>query len=265
VAPRAQGAGRPRHQLPLPDPPAGRPHQPDAPAVDGQAKLAGRWVRVVGGLGFGGASGELLAPAGLPAGDRRRRTSTVVKDLGKVRLTGSTSSTAGAVGFLTPPRLPWLGRGRLGGRLTPGDGVGLGPARGRPGSSRRRPGWSGSWRGRCWPTPGAASGCWRQATRRSSPSRRPIVGEVKGAARYYDAGDPPAVGWSCASPQSRVCGHRRLRCVRSGPGGRRDRGRRAGQGPAGRLDHLEGHRPIQGRTRHDRLATERRRATRCPN
>jgi hypothetical protein len=62
----------------------------------------GRWVRVVRDLEFGEASGYLLAPAGkyrlriVAAG-----TSTVVKDLGKVRLKGSTSSTAWAVGFLT--------------------------------------------------------------------------------------------------------------------------------------------------------------------
>jgi hypothetical protein len=76
---------------------------PDAPAVDVQAKLFGRWVRVVRGLEFGEASGYRL----LPARTYRLRivaagTDTVVKDLGKVRLKGSTSSTAWAVGFLTP-------------------------------------------------------------------------------------------------------------------------------------------------------------------
>ena len=76
---------------------------PDAPAVDVQAKLAGRWVRVVRGLEFGETSGYLL----LPAWTYRLRivaagTNTVVKDLGKVRLKGSTSYTAWAVGFLTP-------------------------------------------------------------------------------------------------------------------------------------------------------------------
>ena len=76
---------------------------PDAPAVDVQAKVLGRWVRVVRGLEFGEASGYLL----LPAGKYRLRivaagTDTVVKDLGKVRLKGGTSSTAWAVGFLTP-------------------------------------------------------------------------------------------------------------------------------------------------------------------
>jgi len=76
---------------------------PDAPAVDVQAKLAGRWIRVVRDLEFGEATGYLLAPAGkyrlriVAAG-----TSTVVKDLGKVRLKGSTSYTAWATGFLTP-------------------------------------------------------------------------------------------------------------------------------------------------------------------
>jgi Domain of unknown function (DUF4397) len=76
---------------------------PDAPAVDVQAKLAGRWVRVVRGLEFGETSGYLL----LPAWTYRLRivaagTNTVVEDLGKVHLAGSTSSTAWAVGFLTP-------------------------------------------------------------------------------------------------------------------------------------------------------------------
>jgi hypothetical protein len=76
---------------------------PDAPAVDVQAKLFGRWVPVVRGLEFGEASGYLL----LPAWSYRLRivaagTNTVVKDLGKVRLKGSTSSTAWAVGFLSP-------------------------------------------------------------------------------------------------------------------------------------------------------------------
>jgi hypothetical protein len=76
---------------------------PDAPAVDVQAKLAGRWIRVVRGLEFGETSGYLL----LPAWKYRLRivaagTNTVVKDLGKVRLAGSTSSTAWAVGFLSP-------------------------------------------------------------------------------------------------------------------------------------------------------------------
>jgi hypothetical protein len=76
---------------------------PDAPAVDVQAKLAGRWIRIVRDLQFGEATGYLLAPAGkyrlriVAAG-----TSTVVKDLGKVRLKGSTSYTAWAVGFLSP-------------------------------------------------------------------------------------------------------------------------------------------------------------------
>jgi hypothetical protein len=75
---------------------------PDAPAVDVQAKLFGRWVPVVRGLEFGEASGYLL-----PAWSYRLRivaagTSTVVKDLGKVRLKGGTSSTAWAVGFLSP-------------------------------------------------------------------------------------------------------------------------------------------------------------------
>jgi hypothetical protein len=76
---------------------------PDAPAVDVQAKLFGRWVRVVRGLEFGETSGYLL----LPAGKYRLRivaagTDTVVKDLGKVRLKGGASSTAWAVGFLSP-------------------------------------------------------------------------------------------------------------------------------------------------------------------
>ena len=76
---------------------------PDAPAVDVQAKVFGKWVRVVRGLEFGEASGYLL----LPAWKYRLRivaagTDTVVKDLGKVRLKGSTSYTAWAVGFLTP-------------------------------------------------------------------------------------------------------------------------------------------------------------------
>jgi hypothetical protein len=76
---------------------------PDAPAVDVQARLFGRWVRVVRHLEFGEATGYLLAPAGkyrlriVTAG-----TNTVVKDLGKVWLKGSTSYTAWAVGFLTP-------------------------------------------------------------------------------------------------------------------------------------------------------------------
>jgi hypothetical protein len=76
---------------------------PDAPAVDVQVKLAGRWYRVVRGLEFGRTSGYLL----LPAWTYRLRivaagTNTVVKDLGKVRLKGGTSATAWAVGFLTP-------------------------------------------------------------------------------------------------------------------------------------------------------------------
>jgi hypothetical protein len=76
---------------------------PDAPAVDVQVKLAGHWYRVVRGLEFGEDSGYLL----LPAWSYRLRivaagTNTVVKDLGKVRLKGSTSSTVWAVGFLTP-------------------------------------------------------------------------------------------------------------------------------------------------------------------
>jgi hypothetical protein len=76
---------------------------PDAPAVDVQAKLAGRWIRIVRDLQFGEATGYLL----LPAWKYRLRivaagTDTVVKDLGKVRLKGSTSYTAWAVGFLTP-------------------------------------------------------------------------------------------------------------------------------------------------------------------
>jgi hypothetical protein len=76
---------------------------PDAPAVDVQAKLFGRWVPVVRDLEFGEASGYLL----LPAWTYRLRivaagTDTVVKDLGRVRLRGGTSATAWAVGFLTP-------------------------------------------------------------------------------------------------------------------------------------------------------------------
>ena len=76
---------------------------PDAPAVDVQARLFGRWVPIVRGLEFGQATGYLL----LPAWSYRLRivaagTDTVVKDLGRVRLRGSTSYTAWAVGFLTP-------------------------------------------------------------------------------------------------------------------------------------------------------------------
>ena len=76
---------------------------PDAPAVDIQVRLAGHWYRIVRNLSFGEASGYLL----LPAWSYRLRivaagTSTVVKDLGKVRLKGGTSSTAWAVGFLSP-------------------------------------------------------------------------------------------------------------------------------------------------------------------
>jgi hypothetical protein len=76
---------------------------PDAPAVDVQVKLAGHWYRIVRDLEFGEATGYLV----LPAWSYRLRivaagTNTVVKDLGKVRLKGSTSSTAWAVGFLTP-------------------------------------------------------------------------------------------------------------------------------------------------------------------
>jgi hypothetical protein len=76
---------------------------PDAPAVDVQVKLAGRWYRIVRHLEFGEATGYLL----LPAWSYRLRivaagTNTVVKDLGKVRLKGSTSYTAWAVGFLSP-------------------------------------------------------------------------------------------------------------------------------------------------------------------
>ena len=68
-----------------------------------QVRLAGHWYRIVRDLEFGEASGYLL----LPAWSYRLRivaagTSTVVKDLGKVRLKGGTSSTAWAVGFLTP-------------------------------------------------------------------------------------------------------------------------------------------------------------------
>ena len=76
---------------------------PDAPAVDVQARLLGRWVPVVRHLEFGETSGYLL----LPAWTYRLRivaagTNTVVKDLGRVHLKGSTSYTAWAVGFLTP-------------------------------------------------------------------------------------------------------------------------------------------------------------------
>ena len=76
---------------------------PDAPAVDIQVRLAGRWCRIVRNLEFGEATGYLV----LPAWSYRLRivaagTNSVVKDLGKVRLKGSTSYTAWAVGFLTP-------------------------------------------------------------------------------------------------------------------------------------------------------------------
>ena len=76
---------------------------PDAPAVDVQAKVFGKWVRVVRRPGV--RRGQRL-PAG-PGRKYRLRivaagTDTVVKDLGKVRLKGSTSYTAWAVGFLTP-------------------------------------------------------------------------------------------------------------------------------------------------------------------
>ncbi len=69
---------------------------PDAPAVDVQAKLAGRWVRVVRGLEFGETSGYLL----LPAWTYRLRivaagTNTVVKDLAR---SGSRAA---------PPTPPW--------------------------------------------------------------------------------------------------------------------------------------------------------------
>lgn len=76
---------------------------PDAPAVDVQVRLAGHWYRVVRGLEFGQTGGYLP----LPAWRHRLRivaagTNTVVEDLGRVRLEGSTSYTAWAVGFLSP-------------------------------------------------------------------------------------------------------------------------------------------------------------------
>ena len=101
------------HTGPTPRPSTARPSWPAAGSGSSAA-----W-------GSAGPAATCWPRPALPAGVLAAGTSTVVKDLGKVRLKGSTSSTAGAVGFLTPPRLPWLGRGCLGGRLTPGDGVGM--------------------------------------------------------------------------------------------------------------------------------------------
>jgi Domain of unknown function (DUF427) len=91
------------------------------------------------------------------------------------------------------------------------------------GSNPRRPAWWSSWTERSWPTPAAACGCWRPATRPSTTSPPPTsapsgcaprpgatVCEFKGAARYYDAGDRAAVAWSYAAPgpgYEAVAGH----------------------------------------------------------
>ena len=99
-------------------------------------------------------------------------------------------------------------------------------------------------------------------TERLRPSaRRPTVCEFKGTARYYDAGDRPAVAGPTRSPWSgyeAIAGHY---AFYPGPGGPRDCRRRAGGGPAGRLlrrlDHLGGDRAVQGRPGVGGLVTGR--------
>jgi uncharacterized protein (DUF427 family) len=101
-----------------------------------------------------------------------------------------------------------------------------------------------------------------RADRLRPSARRPTVCEFKGTARYYDAGDRSAVAWSYRSPSpgyEAITGHF---AFYPGPGGRRDRRRRAGQGAAGRLlwrlDHLDGDRPVQGRAGDNGLVTDGR-------
>ena len=57
----------------------------------------------------------------------------------------------------------------------------MGTTRAPRGSSARWPAWWSSWTGRCWPTPGAACGCWRSPGRSAAaqapvPRRRPGAG-----------------------------------------------------------------------------------------
>ena len=99
-----------------------------------------------------------------------------------------------------------------------------------------------------------------RAERLRPSARRPTWCEYKGEARYYDAGDRVAVAWSYRRPAPAM--RPSAAATPSTRAGDRDRRRRAGRGPAGRLlrrlDHLGGDRPVQGRAGDDGLVTERR-------
>jgi Domain of unknown function (DUF4397) len=83
---------------------------PDAPAVDIQAKVKGKWVPVIKHLSFGHTERLTLAKGTYDLRIVAAGTNTVVKALPGVKLAGGSSSTAWAVGFLSPGKgLPGFG------------------------------------------------------------------------------------------------------------------------------------------------------------
>jgi hypothetical protein len=83
---------------------------PDAPAVDIQAKVKGRWVPIIKHLSFGHTERLTLAKGTYDLRIVAAGTNTVVKALPGVKLAGGSSSTAWAVGFLSPGKgLPGFG------------------------------------------------------------------------------------------------------------------------------------------------------------
>ena len=83
---------------------------PDAPAVDIQAKVKGKWVPIIKRLSFGETERLKLAKGTYDLRIVAAGTNKVVKALPGVKLAGGSSSTAWAVGFLTPGQgLPGFG------------------------------------------------------------------------------------------------------------------------------------------------------------
>ena len=226
---------------------------PDAPAVDVQAKLAGRWIRVVRNLSS--MSQRLPAPAGLevPAADRRRRDQHRRQGPRQGQAQGQHSYTAW-VGFLSPNDDYPGWRVRVQGRLIARHMESVWdyprPPRVEPSAARVVVELDGevvadtrrslrvleTSHPPVYYIPAADV----RAERLRTSARRATWCEYKGEARYYDAGDRAAVAWSpaCPAPATRpsAAGH----AFYPGRGGPGDRRRRAGRGPAGRLSTAAG-------------------------
>ena len=164
---------------------------PDAPAVDVQAKLAGRWIRVVRTSSSARPAATCWPrPASTGCGSSPPRPAPWSRTSARSGSRAAPPTPPGRsaspeddypgfdvfVSWTADPAGEWAPGSIRGPLLAKWGGVSswspCGTTRGRPGSSRRRPTWSSSWTARCWPTPAAPAGAGDQPPARLPPPRR---------------------------------------------------------------------------------------------